>query len=118
METSIEIFAEPKVDSRLPSIEKASSPELTCIEFFAGIRLTHLGLSSHGWKCVYANDIEPKKKRMYETCFGQANHYHVEDVWETDEIVATIPRQRLDLATASFPCVDLSLAGNLKGLSG
>ncbi len=94
------------------------SGEPTCIEFFAGIGLTHLGLSAHGWKCLYANDIEPKKRRMYETCFGSADHYHVEDVWKTDKILERIPPQPVDLATASFPCVDLSLAGNLKGLSG
>jgi DNA (cytosine-5)-methyltransferase 1 len=99
-------------------IESQTSDELTCIEFFAGIGLTHLGLSAHGWKCVYANDIEPKKKRMYEDCFGRADHYQVEDVWQTDRILARIPEQRVELATASFPCVDLSLAGNLKGLSG
>lgn len=92
--------------------------ELTSIEFFAGIGLTHLGLASHGWKCLYANDIDPKKRMMYETCFGESNNYHVEDVWKTERILARIPAQRVDLATASFPCVDLSLAGNLKGLAG
>jgi len=93
-------------------------PELTCIEFFAGIGLTQLGLRTQGWECVYANDIEPKKKSMYESCFGDVDYYQVEDVWETEKIVARIPKRRADLATASFPCVDLSLAGNLKGFSG
>jgi DNA (cytosine-5)-methyltransferase 1 len=55
---------------------------------------------------------------MYETCFGPADYYHVEDVWKTERILARIPARPVDLATASFPCVDLSLAGNLKGLSG
>ncbi|MGB7600582.1 MAG: DNA (cytosine-5-)-methyltransferase, partial [Candidatus Sulfotelmatobacter sp.] len=94
------------------------SDHLTCIEFFAGIGLTHLGLSAHGWKCVYANDFDLRKKRMYEACFGPADYYHVEDVWRTDRILAGIPHRRVDLATASFPCVDLSLAGNMKGFSG
>lgn len=104
-----------------PTVEpypQAVSDELTCIEFFAGIGLTHLGLSSHGWKCLYANDIDPKKRGMYASCFAEVVHYHVEDVWKTDRILARIPPQRVDLATASFPCVDLSLAGNLKGLAG
>ena len=92
--------------------------DLTCIEFFAGIGLTHLGLASQGWKCLYANDIDSKKLRMYASCFKEADHYHVEDVWKTDRILARIPPRRVDLATASFPCVDLSLAGNLKGLAG
>lgn len=115
--TAILSQASARVDCSL-LVEQASSHELACIEFFAGIGLTHLGLSAHGWTCVYANDIEPKKKAMYEDQFGQADYYHVEDVWETDEIVARIPKRKVDLATASFPCVDLSLAGNLKGFAG
>jgi DNA (cytosine-5)-methyltransferase 1 len=109
---------QPKVDSYIEPIEHVVSDHLTCIEFFAGIGLTHLGLSSHGWKCVYSNDIEPKKRRMYEALFGPVDYYHVEDVWRTERVLARIPGRRADLATASFPCVDLSLAGNLKGLSG
>ena len=92
--------------------------EHTFLEFFAGIGLTRLGLQPHGWKCIYANDIEEKKRRMYEACFGGALHYHVEDVWNTEKIIEKIPLGRADLASASFPCVDLSLAGNLKGFDG
>ena len=107
---------------RIPEIcaspDKVISPRHTFAEFFAGIGLTHLGLAPFGWKCVYANDIEPKKKRMYESCFGRADYYHVEDVWKTEAVISRIPIVQLDLATASFPCVDLSLAGNLKGFSG
>jgi DNA (cytosine-5)-methyltransferase 1 len=111
------ILNQPKVDSCLEPVEPTTH-DLTCIEFFCGIGLTHLGLSSHGWKCVYANDIEWKKKQMYESRFGPAYYYHVEDVWETEKILSRIPSRPVDLATASFPCVDLSLAGNLKGFSG
>jgi DNA (cytosine-5)-methyltransferase 1 len=98
--------------------KSACRAELSFLEFFAGIGLTHLGLKSHGWKCVYANDIEEKKRRMYESCFGRADYYHVEDIWKTKKIVSRIPNERADLASASFPCVDLSLAGNLKGFDG
>ena len=102
----------------LESLDRRGVDELSCIEFFAGIGLTHLGLGAGGWECVYANDIEPKKKRMYEACFGPADYYHIEDVWRTERILQRIPERAVELATASFPCVDLSLAGNLKGLSG
>jgi DNA (cytosine-5)-methyltransferase 1 len=94
-----------------------SAGEHTFLEFFAGIGLTHLGLQPHGWRCIYANDIDDKKRRMYQAHFGDA-HYHVEDVWNTKRIVERIPLERADLASASFPCVDLSLAGNLKGFDG
>ncbi len=112
------ILNDPKVDAHPDATDCMASAAPTSIEFFAGIGLTHLALSSRGWRCVYANDIEPKKRRMYETCFGPTDYYHVEDVWKTDRILARIPANAVDLATASFPCVDLSLAGNLKGLSG
>ncbi|MBB6429378.1 DNA cytosine methyltransferase [Algisphaera agarilytica] len=86
-------------------------------EFFAGIGLVQMGLQSSGWRCAYANDIEPKKYRMYADQFGDCSAYHVGDIWETDEVL-----NRYDgapfLATASFPCVDLSLAGNWKGFEG
>lgn len=118
MAAATAILNQPTADSYLGSVEHPASGELTCIEFFAGIGLTHMGLAVHGWTCVYANDIEPKKRRMYEDQFGHADYYHVENVWETDRILARIPARRVNLATASFPCVDLSLAGNLKGLSG
>lgn len=111
------LLSQFKFDAFPETVDTASDGP-TCIEFFAGIGLTHLGLGSHGWKCVYANDIEPKKRRMYEGCFGPADYYHVEDVWKTEKILARIPARPVDLATASFPCVDLSLAGNLKGLTG
>lgn len=98
--------------------KSACRPGHSFLEFFAGIGLTHLGLRQHGWECVYANDIEPKKQRMYQSCFGSADYYHVEDIWKTKSIISRIPSRRADLASASFPCVDLSLAGNLKGFDG
>jgi DNA (cytosine-5)-methyltransferase 1 len=91
--------------------------QLSFAEFFAGIGLVHLGMRPLGWHCVYANDIDAKKKQMYESQFGKSDYYHVEDVWKTDQVVGRIPAG-LHLATASFPCVDLSLAGNRKGLAG
>ncbi|MGC2110521.1 MAG: DNA (cytosine-5-)-methyltransferase [Candidatus Korobacteraceae bacterium] len=90
---------------------------LTFAEFFAGIGLVHLGLKPLGWECVYANDIDPRKEQMYKGFFGSADYYHVEDIWRTDAAAERIPAGTL-LATASFPCVDLSLAGNRKGLAG
>lgn len=86
-------------------------------EFFAGIGLVHAGLEGAGWRCAYANDIDPKKHEMYQHRFGVADYYHVADIWRTDEVLKKITRP-LKLATASFPCVDLSLAGKGRGLQG
>lgn len=95
----------------------AVSHDKTFAEFFAGIGLVHLGLSRGNWKCVYANDIEPKKKQMYEGHFEHSEYYHVEDIWNTSTILDHL-RSTPFLATASFPCVDLSLAGHWKGFGG
>jgi DNA (cytosine-5)-methyltransferase 1 len=89
----------------------------TFCEFFAGIGLVREGLLESGWACVYANDIDPKKRSLYQARFGASDHFHLGDVWETEEVVARI-RSRPFLATASFPCVDLSLAGHYRGLEG
>jgi DNA (cytosine-5)-methyltransferase 1 len=91
--------------------------EKTFCEFFAGIGLVGEGLRSSGWACVYANDIAPGKRELYEALNGPSPLYHLADVNRTAEVVARIPG-RPALATASFPCVDLSLAGHYRGLDG
>lgn len=96
---------------------QGSSTGKTFAEFFAGIGLVHLGLKPGGWRCVYANDIEPKKRTMYEAEFEKCPYYHIEDIWNTDAVMAHMEALPF-LATASFPCVDLSLAGHWRGLAG
>jgi DNA (cytosine-5)-methyltransferase 1 len=91
--------------------------EKTFCEFFAGIGLVGEGLRPSGWSCVYANDIDPRKHKLYESLNGPSPRYHLEDVNRAAEVVARIPG-RPALATASFPCVDLSLAGHYRGLAG
>lgn len=85
-------------------------------EFFAGIGLVHAALRTRGWSCVYANDISEQKREMYQHYFGDSDYYQVGDIWETDAVVERIPK--VELVTASFPCTDLSLAGNRLGLRG
>lgn len=87
------------------------------LEFFAGIGLVHEALHRSGWHCSYANDIDAKKRRMYEGHYGPAEHYHEGDVWKVDDVLARIPGRPF-LATASFPCTDMSLAGKRRGLAG
>lgn len=91
----------------------------TFCEFFAGIGLVHEALRQCGWQCVYANDIDAKKRQMYAGHYGDAaaEHYHEGDVWAVDEVLARIPGRPF-LATASFPCTDMSLAGKRRGLAG
>jgi len=85
------------------------------IEFFAGIGLVRLGLEAAGWGLAYANDIDLAKREMYDAHFGDADeHFSLQDIHELSG------RDMPDamLATASFPCTDLSLAGGRKGFRG
>jgi DNA (cytosine-5)-methyltransferase 1 len=90
-------------------------PEKSFAEFFAGIGLMRLALEKQGWTPAYANDIDPKKREMYASHFQDAGeYYHLADIHDIspDSVFA------MTLATASFPCNDLSLAGARKGLAG
>lgn len=86
---------------------------LTATEFFAGVGLARMGLERAGWEVVFANDLEPAKRRMHDGHFGPSPHYAVGDIHELD--AAEVPGALL--THASFPCTDLSLAGSRKGLN-
>ena len=66
------------------------------------------------WSCLIANDLDAKKGEIYERNWGEGAMV-VRDVAHltTDELPGTA-----DLAWASFPCQDLSLAGDGAGLAG
>jgi DNA (cytosine-5)-methyltransferase 1 len=94
-----------------------NSPAKTYCEFFAGIGLIREALYRSGWRSVYANDIDLKKRQIYCAHFGDDPGYHLADVAETEEVVGRITEDPF-LATASFPCVDMSLAGRRRGFRG
>ena len=87
----------------------------TAVEFFAGIGLMRAGLEDAGWSIEMANDIDPIKQRFYQNNFiGSKSHFVLEDIHQL--LVSKVPETVL--ATASFPCTDLSLAGKRAGLKG
>lgn len=86
---------------------------LRAAEFFAGIGLVRAALERSGWCVVFANDIEPFKHAMYSANFD-ARDFVLGDVRDVQG--CDIPD--IELATASFPCTDLSLAGGRRGLNG
>ena len=91
------------------------SSHKTVAEFFAGIGLMRLGLEKAGWKTIWANDIDSDKQAMYQEHFSYTpNVFVLDDIHRLDP--DTIPTTTL--ATASFPCTDLSVAGSRRGLSG
>lgn len=87
----------------------------TFAEFFAGIGLMRMGLERAGWTALFANDIDADKEEMYRGQFNESNGmFRLGDVHRLD--AASVPD--VTLATASFPCNDLSLAGARAGLAG
>lgn len=82
-------------------------------EFFAGIGLVRLALENEGFSVVFANDIEPSKHALYAANFD-----------DRDFVLGDVRKVRgsdipdIELATASFPCTDLSLAGLRAGIEG
>ena len=85
----------------------------TVAEFFAGVGLVRMALERVGCRVTFANDISPVKQRMYAENFS-GQDFVLADI--RDLTGADIPT--VDVATASFPCTDVSLAGTRAGLQG
>jgi DNA (cytosine-5)-methyltransferase 1 len=85
----------------------------TFYEFFSGGGMARAGLGEN-WSCLFANDIDVKKGAAYAANWG-SEKLTIRDV--SALAPADIPG-RADLAWASFPCQDLSLAGAGAGLKG
>src|SRR4051812_37996888 len=88
--------------------DSAMSGGLSFYEFFAGGGMARLGLGSK-WTCLASNEICEKKARTYRANFGSPDKLILKDV--NLAAPADLPG-RASLAWASFPCQDLSLAGN------
>ncbi|HXA39949.1 MAG TPA: DNA cytosine methyltransferase [Phenylobacterium sp.] len=92
-----------------------SGQPLTFYEFFAGGGMARLGLGA-SWTCAFANDFDPVKTATYRANFADAaQHFRAGDVWTLGP--EDLPG-RADLAWASSPCQDFSLAGARAGLAG
>jgi len=84
----------------------------TAADFFAGIGLASEGLRHEEWEVSYALDHDSDKREIYEYNYGEAPYYEVRDIARVSgNDVPTV-----DLAHASFPCTDTSLAGERNGM--
>jgi len=88
---------------------------MTFGSLFAGIGGIDLGLERAGMRCMWQVEIDPYAQKVLE------KHWPKVTRWQD---IKTFPplRSRLqwkvDLISGGFPCQDLSLAGNRKGLEG
>jgi DNA (cytosine-5)-methyltransferase 1 len=83
----------------------------TFYEFFAGGGMARAGLGPN-WQCVFANDFSKMKAHTYASNWS-SDHLICSDV---ADIKLTDLTGQADLVWASFPCQDLSLAGNCRGM--
>lgn len=83
-------------------------------EFFAGGGMARAGLGKN-WTCSFSNDFDHKKGLTYQHNWGTPGVLKVGDIRKV--VTAELPGTA-DLAWASFPCQDLSLAGGGAGLRG
>lgn len=88
-----------------------AAPPLKAWEFFAGGGLAGRGLS--GFQVIWANDLDEAKARAFRRNQPETPLLNA-DVWQVQP--GDLP-DGADLAWASSPCQDLSLAGTREGLS-
>jgi DNA (cytosine-5)-methyltransferase 1 len=82
----------------------------TFFEFFAGGGMARAGLGE-GWECLFANDFDKMKADTYRKNWGDDI-----TVGDINNLTAVDLPGSPDMAWASFPCQDLSLAGNYEGI--
>lgn len=101
------------MEPELQKQESVTTPRFTFFEFFAGGGMARLGLGND-WHCNFANDWCEKKAAAYRTHFG-GSELRVCNVanLSTSDLPGTPT-----LVWGSFPCQDLSLAGDGAGLAG
>lgn len=100
--------------TRVGDQARADEGPIRAAEFFAGIGLVRTALEPLGIDVVWANDIEKAKHDVY-AANHDAREFHLGDI---RNVTSQQLPHALELATSSFPCVDLSLAGNRLGLLG
>ncbi len=85
--------------------------KLKCASFFAGVGGIDIGFeSTNAFEVVYANEIDPYPVKTYELNLKtKVDNRSICDI-KPDEI------PDFDVALAGFPCTDISVAGDRKGL--
>jgi DNA (cytosine-5)-methyltransferase 1 len=94
-----------------PTVTSASSTSFPFLDFFAGSGLVTEALKPY-FTAVWANDICEKKAAVY-----RANHPRKHFQLGSIDTINGASLPSAILSWASFPCQDLSLAGNLAGIT-
>ncbi len=98
------------VDPERMKAKAVNSGRFTCLDFFAGSGLVSAAMANQ-FETVWANDISEKKALVFNANIKE----QVLDI----RPIETVDGHKLpsvDLSWGSFPCQDLSLAGDMNGL--
>jgi DNA (cytosine-5)-methyltransferase 1 len=95
----------------LGKVIEFNTQAFTALEFFSGIGLARAGMARAGIRTLWANDWDKTKCELYRNQWG-ADDLTCGDVFAIDP--SSVPSA--DVAWASSPCTDLSLAGKREGL--
>ena len=99
-----------RANSLLVKAEARRSGKLSCLDFFAGSGLVSAAMAKQ-FETVWANDISAKKAVVFNANIAT----NVLEVRPIEEVKgSSLPT--VDLSWGSFPCQDLSLAGDMNGL--
>lgn len=82
---------------------------LRFVDLFAGLGGFHLALRALGHRCVFACELDPELRELYERNFGTQAQGDIRQVPTT-----AIPKH--DILCAGFPCQPFSKAGAQEGL--
>jgi DNA (cytosine-5)-methyltransferase 1 len=82
---------------------------LRFIDLFAGLGGFHLALKDLGHDCVFASEIDPALRKLYERNFGMPCAGDIREITPEE-----IPEH--EILCAGFPCQPFSKAGRQKGL--
>lgn len=82
------------------------------IDFFSGIGGFHIGLEKVGMECIGWCEFDKNAQASYRAM------YDTDNLWFGDDITKVRGKDlpKADLWTFGFPCQDISIAGNQKGL--
>ena len=107
------LFSTPNIPQRTPyCIMVCPAQKKTSLDFFAGSGLVSFALADF-FTTVWANDICKKKADVFN-----ANHSERLLTLGSIENISGTALPSVTLSWGSFPCQDLSLAGNMNGLYG
>lgn len=82
------------------------------IDFFSGIGGFHTGLEKAGMKCIGWCEFDKFAQASYKAM------YDTDNLWFGDDVTKVKGKDlpKADLWTFGFPCQDISIAGNQKGI--